>query len=94
MELNKNMKKVKKFEELNEYGSFQPNIKGRFFFDSDSDGHWYMIPAELKQKWSAMTMNDFDDDYGRVEEFEHYFGDYRLGGGISQITFENPKKEK
>ena len=68
---------------------FNENLSsGRFFFDQDQDCHWYMIPADLKSKWLEMTVNDLHDD--KIDEFEHTFAQYRTGGGISHITFENP----
>lgn len=78
------MKHLKKYNE---------NIdqSGKWFFSQDQDSHWYMIPSELYDKWQEMTQNDFDDDdYEGVEEFEKTFGEYRTGGGISHIIFENP----
>lgn len=66
---------------------------GRFYFGGDGDGHWYMYPAELREKWSEMTINDLEND-DEIEEFESIFGDYRLSGGIEQISFENPRQEK
>ena len=83
------MKHINKFNE-----GIESNEKsGKWFFGNDGDGHSYLIPFELRDKWIEMTMNDFDDDdYDGIEKFEKIFGEHRLGGGIESYVFENPKE--
>jgi hypothetical protein len=65
--------------------------KGRFFFDQDCSSHWYMVPLELKEEWNRLNTDD-EDDQDTIDEFNDFFGEYTLGGDITQITFENPIK--
>lgn len=78
------MKHLMKFNESAEN-------KGRFFFDQDCSSHWYMVPADMKSKWNELNTDD-EDDQDTIDLFEEAFGEYRLGGGITHITFENPIK--
>ena len=57
----------------------------------DDSGHWYVIPDELKDRFSKF-MNDIsnlDDDtveyYDTVNKFEEEFGKYRTGGDLNNI---------
>lgn len=76
------MEHIKKFNEASTQ---------RYFFDQDVSGHWYMIPAKLKSEWLRFTINDIsEEDYDAIGEFEKLFNEYRLGGGITKISFENP----
>lgn len=65
--------------------------KKRFFFDQDSSSHWYMVPVDLKEQWNKLNTSD-EDDQDTIDEFEKIFAEYRTGGDISSITFENPSK--
>ena len=65
--------------------------KKRFFFDQDSSSHWYMLPVDLKEQWNKLNTSD-EDDQDTIDEFEKIFAEYRTGGDISNITFENPSK--
>lgn len=71
---------------------FNENKSQIYFFDQDESSHWYMLPIELKEKWVEMTTNDIGDDYDKQEEFQDLFNEYMLGGGINNISFENPNK--
>lgn len=63
--------------------------KKRYFFAQDQDSHWYMIPLELKSQWISFTQNDMED-YDIIEKFHSIFNEFLVGGGISDISFENP----
>jgi len=63
----------------------------RFFFDQDQDAHWYMIPEGLRETWQSMTANDTEDEV-EIDRFNVLFGHYRTGGGISDISFCDPRK--
>lgn len=60
----------------------------RFFFDTDSDGHWYMVPASMAQQWSDLNFDFNDDD---AEEFIALFNVYRIDGHPNSFTFADPK---
>lgn len=57
----------------------------KYFFAQDDSCHWYMIPAEKRQRWNEVNKMDIDTDEG-YEAFQE-FEDYRTGGGISDIEF-------
>ena len=61
----------------------------RYFFDQDCSSHWYMVPVSLREDWVLLNTDD-EDDYDTISKFESKFGQYSLGGGITNITFENP----
>lgn len=87
---------MKELKSYNEYKLPLGNEEKRWYFGQDISSHWYMYPAELKEKWDEMYDID-EDDYDAYDEFTDIFGEYKLGGGnwrIEQISFENPKKEK
>lgn len=64
------------------------SMEQKYVFVKDDDCHWYMIKAEDKDKFNKMLdeANAKDDHDAFCEAFE----EYRLGGGISHISFENP----
>lgn len=70
---------------------YNENKSERFFFSQDCSCHWYMVPLSLKSEWDRLNTDD-DDDYDTIEEFEKTFSKYRTGGGISNISFEDPEK--
>ena len=60
-----------------------------FYFDVDDDGHWYMLPSNLREDFDAWMDIPFD-----YEEFDSYkFKQYRLDGGITDIDFIPVNKE-
>lgn len=67
--------------------------KKRFFFDTDCSSHWYMIPIELKESWNLLNTSNEDDDE-TIDKFNEVFSEYRVGGGITNISFENPITNK
>ena len=60
----------------------------RYFFDTDDDGHVYMIPASLKNKWLLWVSTSFNWEH----ELCVVFTDYKIDGGVYSYTFENPKR--
>lgn len=34
----------------------------RFFFDTDSDGHWYVVSAAYREQWGEWQALDGDDE--------------------------------
>lgn len=48
----------------------------------DNDGHWYVIPAEMKDQFSAELEKGEEDEY---ETFNEKFGDYSTGGDLNLI---------
>ena len=76
------MKHLKTFENLN-----TDNI--RYIFTQDNSSHWYMVPIKLIDRFKELN-NIGDDESDNSICIE--FGDYMTGGGIEDISFENPKK--
>ena len=69
------------------YLSDAPNE--RYYFGKDDDGHNYLVPARLRQKFEeARDMGEHDE----WEWFNQCFEQYRIDG-VNSYTFENPKKE-
>lgn len=68
----------------------------RFFFDQDDSSHWYMIPAELRDKWrdaNEMTYEEFSEEsYKAQSEFERLFSEYRLPMHPTNFTFADPQE--
>lgn len=60
----------------------------RYFFDTDEDSHWYMIPERLREEWQD-SKNERDDEVD-IEDFDELFECYRTYGGISGFTFTDP----
>lgn len=56
----------------------------KHFFDTDNDGHWYLIPSEWRKEWNELSE---DDDCWEKDEWQK-FEDCRLDGGISGYDFE------
>ena len=61
-----------------------------YFFSQDQDCHWYMIPADKRDKWNQINNMDSEDPdtWDAFNEFE----EYRTGGGISHIEFYSERK--
>jgi len=76
---------------LNKIAEQQEMENERWFFDQ-CDSDWFLLPLKSKDEWDGYTENDFsDDDQDLIDEFEEKFGEYRTGGGISDISFTNPQ---
>jgi len=45
----------------------------------DNDGHWYVIPAEMREEFDDLLENAEEDDY---EQFNDRFGKYATGGAL------------
>jgi len=71
----------------------------RFFFDSDDDGHWYIVPVELKSVFydlmekSESSKPGSDEWNDACDQINEKFGEHRIDGWPSNYSFENPKKE-
>ena len=48
----------------------------------DNDGHWFVIPAELKELFFRMLDSGHKDEY---EEFSSVFDEYMTGGDLNLI---------
>lgn len=48
----------------------------------DNDGHWYIIPYDLYNKFYEMEEKGEADEY---EEFNSMFAHYRTGGDLNLI---------
>lgn len=57
----------------------------RYFFSQDESSHWYMIPEDKRELWEEL--NNMEDGW---DDERWCFDEYRTGGGIEQISFENP----
>lgn len=49
-----------------------------FFFDIDSDGHWYVIPSHMRMKWEELIIY-YPQTVEEFQEFENIFGVFRIG---------------
>lgn len=50
---------------------------------TDGEGHWYIIPSELLDKFHQLLNKGYEgDDY---EEFSAVFDEYRTGGDLNLI---------
>lgn len=58
----------------------------RFRLAQDNDGHWYVIPTEREEEWSAWCEIDPDDERAwDVPEFAR-----QVGGSYSLVSFIDP----
>lgn len=66
-------------------------MKQAFFFTQDDSCHWYMIPVEKRERWNFLNMiaesQNEETSEGANELINDEFGEYRTGGGISDIEF-------
>jgi len=60
----------------------------RYFFDSDDDGHNYLLPVELRDEWDVLRNEPNSWELPGWQKFE----DRRIDG-ISEYTFTNPKTD-
>lgn len=61
--------------------------KERFFLGSDDDGHWFLIPADMRDTW--MEWRDLDSEDERSWDVPK--GAIALNGHPTWVEFENPK---
>lgn len=69
----------------------------RYYFTQDPSSHWYLLPVKFREEFEALSeiaCNDDEAGYDAGDIIDTKFGEYRTGGGIGHITFENPKEEK
>ncbi len=52
----------------------------RYLLDNDDDGHWYLMPEDEKEAFSAYVYEGEDEPPGLI----------RLSGHPNNITFEAP----
>lgn len=62
-------------------------MEDRFFFSQDDSCHWYMIPEKWKEEWYKLIEDEECWDKPEWGKFEKC----RTGGGISNISFTDPK---
>lgn len=66
-------------------------MEQKFFFTQDDSCHWYMIPVEKRDRWRQLNKRRPEiegwDEYDYDDAINDEFGDYRTGGGISDIEF-------
>lgn len=70
----------------------------RWRFLKDDDCHWYLIPDHMYEYWELFEPPVYDDsDEDRqnlaLDVFCNTFDRYRIGGGTSSWTFENPQED-
>ncbi len=63
----------------------------RYFFTTDSDGHWHMIPEELHGHWQ--WIQGIQNEERRDELIEQEFAKYYISN-IEHITFTDPKERE
>ena len=69
----------------------------RFYFDSDDDGHDYLVPLEMRDLFREMLEDCFghtwgdDDYYASQNRFEEKFGKMRIGMSTRFYSFTNPE---
>jgi hypothetical protein len=58
----------------------------RYFFDTDGDGHWYLVPDHCRIAWDRwVSLDRSEPDSWECPHFAE-----GLGGGPESYTFENP----
>jgi hypothetical protein len=61
----------------------------RFYLTQDNDGHWYVVPVAMRDRWNAWLQLDEDDERAwNVPEWA-----LRTYGAPSLVTFEAPNIE-
>lgn len=62
----------------------------RFFLDRDQDGHWFVIPTQSADEWSAWVAIDGDDERAWTPP------DFAkpVGGSYTLVTFLDPRIEE
>lgn len=54
----------------------------RYFFDTDNDGQWYMLPYDKRGEWSQW-LNDIGNEFDKYDE-------YKINTDINKWSFQNP----
>ena len=54
----------------------------------DNDGHWYCINADEAERFRKLEAAGQQDGW---QAFHMVFGEKRIGGSPSNVTFENPE---
>lgn len=67
--------KIKKFNESNK-------ILRPVHVTKDEDGHWFVIPIELKKEFNEDLYNENFIDSGK---FDKKYGQYRIGGDLNLV---------
>ena len=72
-------------------------------FVKDDDGHTYLIPAEKRGAFDAWlehetklwgeTHTDEEFEAVKTEYAGEDFNDYRIDGGATSYSFENPRRD-
>lgn len=62
----------------------------------DDDGHNYVIPAELYERWSKLAEDSYSpqNDINAFEEFEREFAHFRTGGDLNLTLYAKVDYEK
>lgn len=56
----------------------------RVYPTTDDDGHWYVLPYELRNKFITDVSDDSIVDNGI---FDDRYGKYRTGGSLNLVEF-------
>lgn len=56
----------------------------QFFLDTDDDGHWYVVPVDLRDVWEAFNEDPEAFDFCVPEGVEE------IGGAPNNVTFTDP----
>ncbi len=67
-----------------------PEPPPRYFFDQDSDSHWYMVPESIRDVWKAWQALDSNLEAAWTEPD----GAIALDGFPGDISFEKPSNLK
>lgn len=51
----------------------------------ECEGDWYVIPAEMQEKFNELSDEELNDNYDKQDEFNTLFGKYRTGGDLNLI---------
>lgn len=57
----------------------------RYLLDQDDSCHWYIVPVDRHEAFSAWTEGEYDDDPEPPE------GVTRIGGWPGLVTFTDPR---
>jgi len=71
------IKKFNCFENINSENQIIP-----VYVTNDGDGHWFIIPLELKHDFNNDLNNEYFVDSGN---FDDKYGKYRTGGDLNSI---------
>ena len=71
--------------------SSKVNIRQRWRFVKDDDGHDYLIHAEDLSLFESM-LADKSDEYN--DKFSERFGEFSTGGWIGSYTFLDPREDE